>query len=118
MKTIYWSSTLIIAGFLFFSAFTYFFHQPTINGIKALGFPSFFRVQLAVLKIIGAVVLLLPAIPLQFKEWAYSGVGLFLITAFIAHLAHKDPFVINLLLLLFFSILIVSNVYLHKVMNM
>jgi len=96
MLSIYWISTSLIAG------------------IRALGFPDFFRIQLAVLKLIAAVVLILPTFPLFAKEWAYAGVALFIVTAFIAHYAHKDPIWLNFINVIFFIILIISRVYYSK----
>ncbi len=115
MHTIYWGSTSLIAAMLLWSAFTYLFQQATIEGIKALGFPDFFRIQLAVLKLLAIVVLLVPSFPLAIKEWAYAGTGLFFLTAIVAHIAHKDSMAITVLLLVFMGILAVSNFYLHKI---
>ncbi len=105
----YWISTGLVALFLLLSAWSYLFHQNTIIGIRELGFPDFFRIQLAVLKIIAAIVLVLPMIPAQVKEWTYAGIGLFLLTAIVAHWAHKDPAVLHLINLAVFALLIVSN---------
>jgi len=91
MKIIYWSSTILISLFLLWSSYTYLFSKVTINGIRELGFPDHFRIQLGILKIIAVIILLIPQFPLQFKEWAYSGILLFFITAIVAHTAHKDP---------------------------
>lgn len=110
----YWTSTLLVSLMLLWSAYGYLFHKATIDGVRELGFPDFFRIQLAVLCIIAVVILLIPQIPLRIKEWAYAGVGLFFITAFIAHVAHKDPFIISAINLVFLGLLIVSNIYLHK----
>lgn len=114
MQTIYWTSTSLVAAMLLWSAYTYLFSQAAIDGVRALGFPDFFRLQLAVLKIIAVIVLLTPQIPIQVKEWAYAGVGLFFLTAIIAHAAHKDPIFINLINVFFIGLLIVSNIYLHR----
>ena len=95
----------------------YFFSQATIEGVRELGFPDFLRIQLAVLKIIAVVVLLTPQIPMQVKEWAYVGVGLFFLTPIVAHAAHKDPIFINLINVSFIALLIVSNIYLHKLVG-
>lgn len=116
VKTIYWSSTLIIATFLFLSSYTYLFSKSTIEGIKALGFPDFFRVELAILKFIAAIVLLAPFASSQLKEWSYAGVGLFLLTALVAHIKHKDSIFIILLLLVLIGILIISNLYMNSIM--
>lgn len=112
---IYWTSTSIVAIFLLWSSYTYFFSKATIEGVRELGFPDFFRIQLAVLKIIAVVLLLTPQIPLFLKEWTYAGVGLFFITAIIAHMTHKDPFYINLVNLVLITLLVISRVYLTRI---
>lgn len=115
MKTIYWTTTILLSIFLSWSTYSYLFSKETIEGIKALGFPDFFRIQLAVLKLIAIVFLLAPQIPIQLKEWAYVGIGLFFITAIIAHFAHKDPLFINMINVFFIGLLVVSYIYLGKV---
>jgi hypothetical protein len=112
MKTIYWTSTILLSAFLLLSTYSYFFNKSTIEGIKALGFPDFFRIELVILKIIAVGILLIPAVPHQYKEWAYAGVGLFILTAIIAHIAHKDSLMMTLLNLVIFMLLIISNYYL------
>ncbi|HAA13730.1 MAG TPA: DoxX family protein [Cytophagales bacterium] len=114
MKTIYWISTLLTAVYLTWSAYSYLFSQAMIEGLKKFGFPNFFRIELAVLKFIAVVILLIPQVPLQVKDWAYAGVGCFYLTAIIGHWAHKDPWVINLLNVFLFVVLVVSNIYLRK----
>ncbi len=114
MKPIYWSTTVILSIFLLWSAYTYLFSKATIEGVKALGFPDFFRIQLAILKLLAVAVILTPIVPLQIKEWAYAGIGLFFVTAIVAHTAHKDPFIITVINLVLMLIMCVSYVYLHK----
>lgn len=117
MKAIYWSSTLIISAFLFISSYSYVFSKSTIQGIKALGFPDFFRIELAILKLLAAIILLIPFASLQLKEWIYAGVGLFLITALVAHIKHKDSIFIMLLLIMLMGILVISNIYMNKILT-
>ena len=117
MKVIYWSSTVIMSVFLFLSSYSYLFSKSTIQGIKALGFPDFFRIELAILKLLAAIILLVPFASLQLKEWTYAGVGLFLITALIAHIKHKDSIFIMLLLVILMGVLIISNVYMNKILE-
>ncbi|SHI61076.1 DoxX family protein [Aquimarina spongiae] len=116
MKAIYWISTLLLSAILLWSAIAYLINKEMIEGVKALGFPDFFRVQLAILKIIAVLLLLIPQVPLQAKEWAYARTGLFFITAIVAHIAHKDGWGITFLNLVFIMVLITSNVYLHKLL--
>ena len=111
---IYWISTSAICVMLLASAASYLFHQGTIDGVRDLGFPDFFRIQLAFLKLVAIPILLLPVVPVQFKEWAYAGVGLYLLTAIIAHYAHGDPIILNVLNVVFVILLVTSNLYLPR----
>lgn len=79
-------STIIFV--LFDSVGALFFNTPVaIEGIRHMGFPDYFRVELGIGKIIGGVLLIIPAIPQRFKEWAYVGFGISCISATIGHLA-------------------------------
>ena len=104
----YWIATVILAVLLLASSWTYLFHESTIEGVRALGFPDFFRIQLAILKPIAAIVIVVPQIPTRIKEWAYAGIALFLLTAIVAHIANKDPWVITVVNCLFLVLLFVS----------
>ncbi len=114
MKTTYWISTILTSIFLFWSAYSYLYSKPAIEGFKELGFPNFFRIQLVVLKVLAAIIILIPIIPIQIKEWAYAGIALFFITAIVAHMVHKDPFSITLINIVLVVILIISYLCLHK----
>jgi hypothetical protein len=54
-----------------------------------LGFPAYFRVELACAKLLGVAILLLP-VPARLKEWTYAGFAIDLTSAVIAHLAVSD----------------------------
>lgn len=94
---VYWVSTGLLAAFLTLSAGSYLFHEGTIVGVRELGFPDFFRVQLALLKMAATVALLVPMTPVPLKEWAYAGVTLFILTAIVAHAAHGDSVVLHVI---------------------
>ncbi|WP_298542899.1 DoxX family protein [uncultured Aquimarina sp.] len=117
MKIIYWTSTALISLMLLWSSYSYFFSKAAIEGVKSLGFPDFFRIQLGVLKIVAIFILLIPQVPIQVKEWGYAGVGLFFVTAIIAHIAHKDSIFISLINVFFIGLLIISNIYMYKLKN-
>jgi uncharacterized membrane protein len=106
---IYWISTSLLSAMLFASALSYVLHQGTIDGIRDLGFPDHFRIQLAVLKLAAALVLILPFFSAEIKEWAYIGAALFFITAIVAHYAHGDPWYLNAINVIFILILLVSR---------
>lgn len=109
MSTIYWISTTILSAFLLWSAYSYFFSEATIQGVRELGFPDFFRLQLGMLKFIAVPVLLIPAVPLWVKEWGYAGTALFLITAMVAHVAHRDSPALLVVLFMLFASLVASR---------
>ncbi|WP_243643684.1 DoxX family protein [Tenacibaculum sp. M341] len=109
MYLIYCISTFILATFLMLSSYMYFFSESTINGLKDLGFPNFFRIQLGVLKIFAVITFLIPKTPNIIKEWTYAGIAFFLITALVAHIAHKDSIVSTFAVLVLFFILGISH---------
>ncbi len=114
MGKLYWITTVIISSFLLLSSYTYFFSKETIEGIKSLGFPNFFRIQLAIFKLFAAILLIAPNISNTLKEWSYAGVMFFFITALIAHIAHKDSTFITVLLLILIVVHMTSYYYYHK----
>lgn len=117
MKIIYWAATGILSLFLLWSSYTYIFSKATIEGVRDLGFPDHFRIQLAVLKVIAVLVILIPQIPVQVKEGAYVGIALFFLTAIVAHTANKDPIFITGINLVLIGILVVSYLYLQKMLK-
>ena len=109
---IYWITTALVSLMLFASALSYIFHQGTINGVQDLGFPDYFRIQLAIMKLAAAFILIMPFFAPWIKEWAYIGAAMFLITAIVAHTAHGDPWFLNAINLFFLAILFTSRHYL------
>ena len=90
-KIIYWVSTALISVMMLFAGYAYFTSPMAKTGFQHLGFPDYFRVELGVAKVLGAIALLLPWIPGKIKEFAYSGFAIVLVSAFIAHLSSGDP---------------------------
>ena len=112
-KIIYWISTSIIVlfegvGSLFFNT------QPAIEGMHHLGFPDYFRYELGIAKIIGGIILIIPAIPARLKEWAYVGFGISCISAFIGTWVVDGPSQ-TWFILLVFAIIVVSYTYYHRI---
>ena len=112
---IYWVTTSIIALTLAMAAFMYFTNPEVAEGFRHLGFPDYFRIELAWAKIIAVLALLIPQVPLKIKEWAYAGVAIVYVSASIAHCSSGDAMSMVITPLVFLVILMVSNVYLHKV---
>ena len=114
-RIIYWIATILFllpegVGSLFFNT------KMAIEGTHHLGFPDYFRVELCMGKIIGAIIILSPMIPSRLKEWAYVGFGISAISAFISNWAVDGP-VKALGVLPVLVILTVSYVYYHKIQD-
>ena len=86
-RIIYWTTTIII--FLLDGLMPALTSNTELakQGISHLGYPDYFRVLLTVFKILGAIVLILPAFKPRFKEWAYVGFSINFICAAISHTA-------------------------------
>lgn len=89
-QIIFWTTTGLFAFFMLFSAYNYFTSQDFKAAFLQLGFPDYFRIELAVAKIIGVLALVLPFVPKPIKVFAYVGFTIVLISALIAHIAIGD----------------------------
>jgi hypothetical protein len=87
-KTLYWVAKGFISFFMLFSAYFSFTHG---EDLRKLGFPDYFRIELTIAKIIGAIILLLPFTPARVKEWVYAGFIISMVSALIAHICSGDP---------------------------
>ena len=89
-KVIYWVTTVIVAALSAFAAFSYLSANPqAVQGFAHVGDPQQLRVLLGIAKLLGAIVLVVPAIP-TLKEWAYAGFTFAWIAAHVAHHLAKD----------------------------
>ena len=86
----YWISTSLLALMMVASGLAYFFVADMAASFERMGFPDYFRIELGIAKLVGAVALLTP-IPRFLKEWTYFGFILSFVSAFIAHMAVGDP---------------------------
>ena len=112
-KIIYWTATGIIAAVMLCSALNFSVNKEMSGAFAHLGLPNWFRVELTVAKILGALTLLIPTIPNRIKEFAYFGFAITLISAIIAHSSSGDG-IASLDPLVFLGVLIVSYWYYHK----
>ena len=113
-KIIYWSVTGFFSVMMLFNAAQYLFNPQLVKDFMHLGFPDYFRIELAFAKTIGALVLIIPKIPIRIKEWAYAGFGITFISASTAHYSSGDSIGHMIFPLIFLVILVFSNIYLHK----
>ncbi|SKC77710.1 DoxX family protein [Ohtaekwangia koreensis] len=87
-KTIYWVAKGFISFFMLFSAYFSYSHP---DDLRMLGFPDYFRIELVIAKVIGAILLLIPQVSLRIREWIYAGFMITMVSAMIAHICSHDP---------------------------
>lgn len=107
----YWIAKGFISFFMLFSAYFSYSHP---EDLQKLGFPDYFRIELVIAKVIGALVLLLPFTLVRVKEWVYAGFIITMCSALVAHICSGDPisrivFVLVDLLLISLCIFYVSK---------
>ena len=85
----FWIVTALFCLQIGFTAYAQLFLPQVADAFNHLGFPDYFRVQLAWAKLIGIAVLLAPA-PARLKEWAYAAFAINIASAIMAHLAVGD----------------------------
>jgi putative oxidoreductase len=83
----YWLLKGFISFFILFSAYFSYSHP---KDLQFLGFPDYFRIELVIAKIIGAILLLIPQVSLRVKEWIYAGFMITMVSALIAHICSRD----------------------------
>lgn len=111
---IYWISTGLISATMIYSGLSYLISEEMKQTFIQMGFPDYFRIQLGVAKVAGAVVLLLPFVSRLLKVFTYSGFAIAYISALIAHVSIGDPPFLAFKALLLLGILVVSFIYLQK----
>lgn len=114
INIIYWITTVII--FLFEGVMPALTGHTEMakEGIRHLGFPDYFRVELNIFKVVGAIALILPMVSTRIKEWAYFGFAVSMISACIAHCVVDGMGGLSFFPLIILAILATSYVFYHK----
>jgi len=86
---LYWIVTALFCLQMGFTAYAQLRLPQVAAAFTHLGFPAYFRVELACAKLLGLAALLAP-VPARLKEWAYAGFAITLVSALIAHFAVGD----------------------------
>src|SRR6266704_1834613 len=113
-KTIYWTTTGIVAAIMAWSAVNFSFNEQMRGAFVHFGLPDWFRIELAVAKILGVLALTVPATPGTLKEFAYFGFALTIVSACVAHISSGDGILRGLEPLVFLGFLTISYLYYHK----
>ncbi|GAB3544221.1 DoxX family protein [Spirosoma fluminis] len=112
-KRIYWITTGLAMLMGATPALFYFTNAYMIDSFRHLGFPDYFRIELGIGKLLGVLLLLIPAVPRQVKEWAYVAFGVTFFSGAIAH-GLVDGIAKGVGPILPLLLLITSYYYFHK----
>src|SRR5215813_6602438 len=85
----YWIVTALFCLQMGFTAYAQLRFPQVAEAFSRLGFPSYFRVELALAKLLGVMLLLAP-VAVRLKEWVYAGFAIVLGSALIAHFSVGD----------------------------
>ncbi|HRF78580.1 MAG TPA: DoxX family protein [Flavobacteriales bacterium] len=110
---VYWVVTALVSLQLILAGVMYFTSPEVATGFGHLGFPDYFRQELGIAKLVAAVLIILPMVPLRVKEWTYAGVAITFLSAFIAHTS-VDGVATAVAPVISLALLVVSYIYLHK----
>jgi hypothetical protein len=112
-KLFYWIASGLVALSGLMAGIMYFANPFLAKEFKHLGFPDYFRIELATAKIAGAFAIILPMVSGRIKEWAYAGFAIAFISATTAHISvERISAAISPLISLLF--LVISYVYYTK----
>src|SRR5260370_27979985 len=91
MKTTsYWIATVFVVSIMTISGVLAITHVPRfMTALAHLGYPPYFSNLLGVGKLVGVCVLLAPGL-VKFKEWAYVGFGITVLSACYSHFLSGD----------------------------
>jgi hypothetical protein len=86
---VYWMVTGLFCLQMSFTAYAQLRLPQLAEEFTHLGFPDYFRVELSWAKLLGVVLMVVPA-PAWLKEWAYAGFAINLASALIARFSVGD----------------------------
>lgn len=110
-KIIYWTTTVLFAGFMIMSGIPNILLEPeTVKFLTNLGYPEYIIPFLGVAKVAGSIAILIPSL-YKVKEWAYAGLFFDLIGAAYSVIAKEgfDPSM--MVMVLIFAVAITSYLY-------
>jgi hypothetical protein len=99
---------------LFASTAIFMNSEMAKEGTQHVGIPRWLGLEISIGQLIGLVLLIVPAVPARFKEWAYVGFGIMYLSAINAHIAVGDPLGNSIMAAVFFGLLLTSYICFHK----
>jgi hypothetical protein len=116
-KLIFWIATIFLflfEGMMPLSALIFAPSSATAGTIY-LEYPTYFAYVIIAFKVSGSILLIIPALPRQLKEWTYAGFAFNFICASISHFIIDGFVFVSFFPLIIFAIAIVSYVNYFKV---
>ncbi len=115
IKITYYISTGLISFGMLFSTYAYLANPALKDAFQHLGFPDYFRIELAIAKFIAAIAIWLPFS--LAKEVSYIGLTISFVSAIIAHIVVGDNAFHTIAPIVVLVILIMSYITYHKLLT-
>jgi hypothetical protein len=113
-KIMYWIFTALLVVLMGFGSIPDLMYLPdSVALFDHLGYPEYLLPFLAVAKLLGVAVILIPGFP-RIKEWAYAGLTFDLVGATYSSVAVGDPASNWAFMFIGFAIIAGSYVYYHR----
>ncbi len=107
-KITYYITTGLMSFAMAFSTYAYLTKPELKQAFEHLGFPNYFRIELAIAKLLAAIALWIPIRLL--REAAYIGLSISFISAIISHIVLQDGFGHTIYPVIVLTILVVSYI--------
>ena len=111
-KITYYITTGLISINMLFSSYSYLTNPQLKWAFEHLGFPDYFRIELAIAKFLAAIAIWLPF--RLVREASYIGLAISFVSAIIAHIVVGDDAFHTIAPIVVLAILVVSYVTYHK----
>jgi hypothetical protein len=112
-KITYYLATGLMSLAMLFSTYAYLSKPELKQAFEHLGFPNYFRIELAIAKLVAAIALWVPV--RLIKESAYIGLAISFVSAVIAHIAMNDSTAHTLYPVIVLGILVISYISNQKI---
>lgn len=112
-KITYYLATGLMSLAMLFSTYAYLSKPELKQAFEHLGFPNYFRIELAIAKLVAAIALWVPV--RLIKESAYIGLAISFVSAVIAHIAMNDSTAHTFYPVIVLGILVISYISNQKI---
>jgi hypothetical protein len=116
-KNIYWTTTIFLFLFEGMMPLSTLLFAPSnaTAGTVYLQYPEYFAYVIIAFKVLGSILLIVPRLPRQIKEWTYAGFAFNFICASVSHFVVDGFGFVAFLPLIILAIAVVSYITYFKV---